>query len=336
MGAIKDALAYFGLTSLTPQDVLFLTGAGISAPDPTGFTLGDELHRLVLENFTSLAPKEVVEVFAKKIPFEQSCEIISQAFSMHPLSHGVNVFWNLVSELLIWRSSQPWKQPNELHRYFREHIQNGGKHITANLDQFIELDEIPYFVITTKAIDADPAVDLSSGILRLYKFHGDCNNDYVGEQGFVLSAIQQGFTANARQAWEQFLDSAKLLVVCGYSGLDRYDVNQYFASLPDARFRARILWIDYAEQALSPVSSSANPDINVILSKFRMSRLLKGRPGDALNDLQLPFSRIANMTRSHLRPECRDHFRCNTAPYATDPDFINCKNQAAAAIAALP
>ena len=74
----------------------------------------------------------------------------------------------MMSELFIFRANEGWKQPNELHAYFREHVRQGGKHITANLDQFIELEELYYSVRTTKQFEDGVPYHEEEGLL--YKF----------------------------------------------------------------------------------------------------------------------------------------------------------------------
>jgi hypothetical protein len=292
---MRTALKHLGINRLNLREVLFITGAGISAPDPTQFPLGAELHRSILQRFTNLLEPRINQAL-HEVPFEASCGAIRDVFRRHPLSHDVDIFWNLVSELFIWRREEAWKQPNELHAHFREHIRNGGIHITANLDQFIEGDELVHSVVTTTSIEEELANLDEQGVL--YKFHGDCTRDGVGEQGFELAPIQNGFSPRVQHAWDTLLNRARLVMVCGYGGLDRYDVNPYFSTKAKASFGASILWLAYGDQPLSPLTSSGSPDIDSILSKFKKSFLLKGRSGDALNELGLGLPEIRTMTRT--------------------------------------
>ncbi len=53
---IDDIESKLGLNirELQANEVLFFTGAGISAASPIDFPLGDELHKLVLKQYTNL------------------------------------------------------------------------------------------------------------------------------------------------------------------------------------------------------------------------------------------------------------------------------------------
>lgn len=305
MAIVSDTLNSIGIRVNRPEKVVFLTGAGISAPDPTQFPLGNELHRLLLKTFTNLSDLQIDS--AIHLQFEKSCESLYSTFQTHQLTHAVNLFWNLLSELFIWRATETWKQPNELHTYFREHIRSGGCHITANIDQFIELDELHYQTFTTKGIDDGEHPENENGFL--YKFHGDCTKDFVGEQGFLFDAISRGFSANVRRVWDDLLGSAELVVVCGYAGLDTFDVTPYFAGKAAGTFRSSVLWVLFGDQPLARVGTSGSPDIEMIVSKFHSGAFLKGRAGDVLNELLPGLSTIHQMTRTgDFRNECRNLF----------------------------
>jgi len=297
MGLVTDTLNSFGLNRVGVRDVLFLTGAGISAPEPTRFFLGRDLHRIVLENFTNLTVPEIDNVLTK-VPFERSCECIDQAFRRHKLSAFVGVFWNLMSELFLWRPQNLWKQPNQLHSYFREHIHQGGSHITANLDQFIELDALFHFVRTTKIFDDDTPLRDEEGIL--YKFHGDFTKDAEGEQGFVFSAIENGFSNTVQGCWDALLNRTRVVVVCGYSGSDIYDVTPYFRSKPNAHFNSCIIWVKHGGPPMRRLTGAGSPDPDMILSKFRERAVLAGRAGDVLNELLPALPRVTYPLKHRL------------------------------------
>ena len=334
MSTVTDALQDLGLPFPNARDILFLTGAGISVPDPTAFPLGPELYQIVLDNFASLSSDDSSRALSA-IPFERSCEIVGNVFRTHPSHEFANVFWELVSELFIWRPNEPWKQSNDLHRFFGEHVRRGGTHITANLDQFIERDDLSHLVRTTKTIEDGARIDPNDGVL--YKFHGDCNIDFVGEQGFVLSAIGNGFSSEVRGAWDALLNRGTLIVVCGYGALDRFDVTPYFSSKASSAFSRGILWVDYADAPAIKSGSAPSADIDMILSKFSRSVILKGRAGDVLNGLAPDLPRIHTMTRTgFFKIECRTMFANTVAAYTSRfTDFQRFRQTAGAAIAAL-
>lgn len=331
MAIVNDTLSSFGLKKVEVPDVLFLTGAGISAPDPTRFFLGAELHKMVLENFTSLTPPEISAVLAK-VPFERSCECIENVFRTHQSSAFVGVFWNLMSELFLWRPTEPWKQPNDLHGYFREHIRQGGSHITANLDQFIEINSLRHSVRTTKMFD--DRIPLRDGEGLLYKFHGDFERDFEGDQGFVYSAIANGFSNTVQGYWDKLLDRPKVVVVCGYSGSDIYDVTPYFRSKPDASFESCIIWVKHGGPPIQRLAAAGPPDADMILSKFREKAVLVGRTGDVLNDVLPGLPRVNIMSRTDpVRGEYTTAFTHTVQAYSTQfADFNDFKRRAGTAI----
>lgn len=222
-----------------------------------------------------------------------------------------------------------------MHRFFREHVRRGGAHITANLDQFIERDELSHLVRTTKTLEDGAKIDPNDGVL--YKFHGDCNIDFVGDQGFVLSAIGSGFSPKVRGAWEVLLNRGILVVVCGYGGLDRFDVTPYFSPKAPNAFGCAILWVDYADAPVTKSGSTPSPDIGMILSKFSRSIVVKGRAGDVLNELAPDLPRVHTMTRTGLfKPEYRTMFANTISAYRSRfTDFQKYRQTAAAAIAAV-
>jgi len=334
MAIVTDTLNGFGLNRVDVRDVLFLTGAGISAPDPTRFFLGAALHKMVLENFTNLTPTEINAVVGK-VPFEKSCECIENVFKTHRLSAFVQVFWNLMSEMFLWRRENHWKQPNELHAFFREHIRQGGCHITANLDQFIETDMLYHAIRTTYMFD--DGIPLRNGEGILYKFHGDFERDFAGGQGFVYSAIANGFSDTVKGYWDTLLDRVKVVVVCGYSGSDIFDVIPYFRLKATAHFRSSIIWVKHGTGTLSRLTGVVSPDIDMILSKFTAMAVLSGKAGDVLNDVLPTLPRVNIMTSTG--PVCADYtetFTRTVDDYSTQyADFADFKQRAGAQISAV-
>lgn len=117
---VLQVLDRFGIGILEPKEILYVTGAGISAPAPTAFPLGGELYELLLRQFSDLSDSEITSVTSPNpsLPFEMSCQRISDTFAAHGLSNNVDILWSLVSELFTWRNGKSWKQANDLHAFF--------------------------------------------------------------------------------------------------------------------------------------------------------------------------------------------------------------------------
>lgn len=331
--ALQTVLGSFGIHSLAPSDVVFLSGAGISVPSPTEYPQGWELHNLLLQVFTDLDDVEIPTATAL-IPFEVACQTIGDVYSHSSLSATVNVFWNLVAELFTYRQEDTWKRPNDLHAYFRAHLRSGGTHITANIDQYIELNEVEHFVRTTRGFEDGQQIDPINP--TLYKFHGDCTVDFIGEQGFQFNAIRHGFSPAVHAVWNTLLSRAKLVVVCGYSGCDKFDVLSFFRAKPMKSIDCCALWLKHSDAAiLQVVGNLGNPEGDMMLSRFRKGAVVEGLTGVALNELLPGMPRILEMRRlgrTYAR-EIRGLLEGAVASYAAGvADFGSLKNVAGTAI----
>jgi hypothetical protein len=223
-------------------------------------------------------------------------------------------------------------QSNDLHAYFRSHLRAGGTHLTANIDQFLELDELSHLVRTTRGFDAGDLIDQFNP--TLYKFHGDCNRDFIGEQGFQFNAIARGFSPIVQKVWDDLLSKASLVVFCGYGGVDQFDVVPYFAAKPAMSINCSALWLQHADQVPVQMGSVGHMPADMMLSKFRLSSVIKGLAGFVLNELLPTMPQIAQMRRiGGYRNEVRQLVQQSVALYAaSSKDFDLLKQAAGAAI----
>lgn len=223
---------------LAPSEVVFLTGAGISADAPTNGPIGNELTARALSH--AFLPGTLEEVrlgyatlgFDKwRVPrLEAVLEIASQV-------HGPQVLDDLLEDLTSAR-------PNELHRFFAEHVLAGGGHLTANFDIAIER--------------ARPGVDV-------LHFHGSLAAGTAG-LGATLSRIERGFTDDVEAQVRNVLQGRRrTLVVAGYSGLDFFDMDQFIAKHADALRNSirHTIWISHDHTAafgeMTAVASTGPP-----------------------------------------------------------------------------
>jgi hypothetical protein len=323
---VEGLIQRWRLGDLSASEVLFLTGAGISNPPPTSFPLGNPLHELLISSFSTISQGEIGALLSLNT-FEQTCDVIFEEGQTWQPDAEVNWFWNLLSDIFIYRPHEAWKQPNDFHNYFCTHIRLGGKHFTANLDQFIELNLMPYQVLTTHTLE-NPDVRLQVnnvvGDAYLYKFHGDCTVDAVHLQGVLHRVIRDGFQANTMQYWSEVLRSVKLVCVCGYGGYDSFDVNRYFGELGEGHFAAKAIWISYAQNKQLEIVPNPHQAASMILSRFSESVVLKGEADELLNILFPGLVPHIRRLPSTLARQYEGLFHVNIHAASGIPGFQGC------------
>ncbi|MCH8491092.1 MAG: hypothetical protein LAT81_14345 [Oceanicaulis sp.] len=291
------------LNSLSPNQVLFITGAGISVASPTSFANGNELHELFLKKFSKLTFSERNRLIDIKFPFEKTCQIIVDSYGIKKIESGENIGWHLISSLFEFSSGK--MNSNNYHEYFRLHLKNGGIHITANIDQFIEEKRLtinPDFQITTtqKEISHNSITRYNSeyeGCL-LYKFHGDVNIDNVGEQGFLLRLIEKGFPDNIKLLWGNLISQQQLVIFVGYGGVDNFDVKKYFCALSSRHFASTsAIWIDYSKNNAIEIKEDFG-DKSTYLEPFNSAIRIECPANLILNNLFKGKFQIQNVHRN--------------------------------------
>lgn len=211
------------------SDVVFLTGAGISADAPSNGPVGPELARRALSYaFLDETMREVARAFeAVEVVPPRSLPRLEAVLDVAVRTHGDKILGELLSDLEL-------AAPNALHAFFRGHASLGGNHLTANFDSLIE----------------DGGADF--GIVH---FHGRmaAGSDKYTDLGATLSRIERGFSADMRTAILRSIAGAspRTLVVVGYSGLDFFDMDPLVVdSGPDlARLLAEVIWVDHDFEA---------------------------------------------------------------------------------------
>lgn len=212
-----------------PESVVFFTGAGVSADAPTNGPIGLELTRRALDHaFLSETLDEIREVYAGVLPngsrelprLEAVLEIAAQV-------HGIAVLEALLADLGS-------ATPNALHRFFREHLRRGGRHVTANFDSLIEFG----------AVDVEPL-----------HFHGalDGSPQQFERLGARLSLLERGFDEAMRSRLRSSLLGTPnvTLVFVGYSGLDFFDVDPFLAEVAAdfAKAHGEVIWMTHDHAA---------------------------------------------------------------------------------------
>lgn len=252
---------------LEPDRVVFLSGAGISADAPTNAPIGNQLTERAFEvGFLPGTMQKILGMHAllgfpdRVVRLEAVLDIVMEA-------HGEAVLDDLVSDLHGGR-------PNELHRFFGQHLALGGRHITANFDNYIET---------------------ACGVDRVLHFHGSLDGPGgIHRLGLRLSGIEKGFDKITRGQLKAVLTARghSILVVVGYSGSDYFDIDPFFAAEATSLIGSidEVVWIEHDRTASQPES------IDLDDPRYRQRRLSKpldtngmptrvvrGRTVDALN-----------------------------------------------------
>ena len=267
-----------------PTEILFISGAGISHADPCSFPLGNELHRILLQYYTDMTNWEI-DLFLtnNNNVFENT---VSTILKFYGNDFSANIFFNVLSELFIFRNIENKKLENDYHKFFRNHIQNGGKHLTVNLDQFIELDGSARIEHFTSNEFLNNPMKFNSEDGYLFKIHGDPITDKIGVQGFLLEVLKNGLPDKIMEFIDNLLNKSKHVVFIGYGGVDIFDINPYFESKPNGFFsNTSALWINYCRNSNIKTRKVLPPIQQLILSKFNSAISVSCSPEIILNKL---------------------------------------------------
>jgi hypothetical protein len=316
--------------TLTERNVLFISGAGISAASPTRFALGDELHRLILNAFSNLNPDQLDIYLGKGLQLEETCQFIIDYFESinQDLETGQNIGWHILSELFSFNN---FSTRNDYHFYFRNHLINGGFHITANIDQLIEtnfLETSRYFdTITTQIIEEENFSIIDDNYSRgvLYKFHGDINSDPVGAQGFLQNIIANGFSNKTKSFWKEIIKNTKLVIFIGYGGCDEFDVELLFEGFRNKEFtNTKAIWLGYGQDSEVEIQTG-NKVSNLYLSPFSSKVSIKCSPEVILNQLFGGRYKIigAHRTPNKVNTRIKKFLEINVCKLIDDNDIIN-------------
>jgi hypothetical protein len=275
-----DLYEHVGLAGSAPATTLCWTGAGVSMDPPSSLPSGVALAQRVLHAFFAAGTAERIAAYYTllKVPARPTPEPISEddprrtrsvprleAALLHAWhAHGDGVF----SALDGFRAVPP----NRLHYFFAQHLHAGGHHLTANFDDLIEraAKELGY---------GSPVVDHFHGALR-------SDRDY-SRLGVLLDRIEPGFSADARERLAHALRSHRLVVVLGYGGVDFFDVDPLFQSLPAGSLSGvRVVWVDHTDVDPRIVAPAGEfPQVGWLRDAGATAVQLEGRSADACSYL---------------------------------------------------
>ncbi len=211
------------LLAASPGRVTFWSGAGISGDRPTQGPLGYALtDRAIAQAFEPEALLDGLRGAYAALCLPRYRPRLESVLDAAAAEHGSGVLDGLLADL----RDPP---PNENHRFFAEHTQQGGRHVTANFDTCIE----------RSGGDQD----------RIVHIHGSFTDaGGVETLGARVGRIEGGFDDHQKKALDDVLAETDLVVVVGYSGLDYFDVDPYWrdASSRELVRARRVVWVNHS------------------------------------------------------------------------------------------
>jgi hypothetical protein len=270
------------LSGLQPEEIAFWSGAGISLSPPTNLKNGVDLTRFVLNWAFDDDPLSVLcGPIVHESPLQRDAS--KGLYGMLDIGrqtrqHGVEYRWIPRLEVILGVASDPWAHgpvaieaaiaemrvaaPNRAHRFFHEHCRRGGSHVTANFDRCIE---------------RSGTEDVSD---RVVHFHGSVD-DPAASLGATFRSIERGLTTGMKNRILGVAQSARCVVIVGYSGLDVFDIAPWFADLAQTETLplsgVRVVWVEYA---------SGSP---VLANEVEAPGVVPGSLGEFLAEESVPW-----------------------------------------------
>ena len=253
-------------THFTAGQTLFISGAGISADAPTNGPLGMTLTRRALSHgFLPNTQDRINETYAALGVNSALRPRLEAVLDVLRNVHGLPELARILADL----SSA---EPNDFHRFFANHLDAGGRHITANFDTLIESR------MATKPN-------------QLVHLHGSfADKGGVDDLGATLTRIEFGFTPQMRRALDRILlnPEVKHIVFVGYSGSDYFDMTPYLRAVATSDgLRGRtITMIKHANKISSIIPPTSElPLIDALRVNDVRLLIIEGRTADIVGTI---------------------------------------------------
>jgi hypothetical protein len=222
------------VSGISPENVCFWTGAGISANKPSNQPLGDSLTQRTVEHFCLPGTWNKLIGYFRQTKMQDAFGYPKNTPRLEAVLESLIQALDL-GVLNILDSSYNAK-PNLLHYFFAKHLAGGGIHITANFDNCIE-NALRYLGSYDKVqiINSFESFRISSWGLSnsLIHIHGryDQRQDSLKHLGVRIRNIASGFPEVLKDMVTSLLCRESYLIFVGYSGRDYFDVNPFFSEL---------------------------------------------------------------------------------------------------------
>jgi hypothetical protein len=222
------------LTGLEPGQVVFWSGAGISADAPTHGPLGNTLTRRALAAYFEDEVYDTLQELYRRIDapnaaYRPRLETVLDVAVGH---YGLDILADALSDLVA-------AVPNANHAFFGAHAAAGGHHVTANFDTCVE----------RAGANVDGRVFHIHGSLRE---PGQPGQSALATLGARLGLLENGFPEETAARLDDLLGSAavRAVVFVGYSGSDFFDVTPYFRRRGARLLAGRtVVWLTYSPTA---------------------------------------------------------------------------------------
>ncbi len=240
--------AVINLQKYRPNDVLFWTGAGISIDPPSCLPSGYRLTKDIVDAFCLETTWNTIEWYLSSAKIKDAS---GQIKKIPRLESILGCIVSILGYNFLARFKDLFNPaPNFFHHFFAYHIKSGGKHVTLNLDIGIENaleKDYPgtyYKILTQEEFRHSSIGEKYPYILHL---HGSQRNDSRG-LGLTIENISKGLLPNTKDFLINQLRSSRLLVFCGYSGSDFFDVNPFFLEMNHKGITfpsLKVVWVNH-------------------------------------------------------------------------------------------
>lgn len=259
------------------DELVVFSGAGISQEHPTHAPSGVQLMKSAIKNF--FIPQTLDEMSDAYASIRAVTGEPESLFRGRPRLEAVLDVVNDVygPEALAYLTPYFTARPsNRVHAMLGAHLDQGGRHVTANFDRFVEHVASPHA----------PEIN---------HFHGEVETDSDALPfGARLGAIEHGFdtTERARLLEPLSSPSTRCIAFIGYSFSDYFDVTPAVVSAIQAGALddKTVIWLDFDHTLSEPTVVAAEPsDRRGIIGAARARGVavvaIAGWSGDALFEL---------------------------------------------------
>ena len=282
---------------LAPREVVFWSGAGISTDLPTCAPLGEELtHRALAYGFEPTCLDHIVKLYRDlRVAERRDLPRLETVLDVVRRILGLDALVDVLSDL----RSPP---PNNLHRFFAQHLEVGGRHITANFDDCIERSGAP------------------ASVGEVTHFHGSFAADPSGAGlGATLGNVQSGFPTAMVNRLRSAVTPADVaaVVFIGYSGYDTFDVAPFLRALAPSRELdgKTVVWVRFRRSGDDLVTVSDVSPVARVADSLQLLAAAGARCFEVHGDPRAilePFAQRWGFVTAGLMPpppQCRSDWR---------------------------
>lgn len=274
-GLTVSQRAVAALASVRPNQVAFISGAGISMDSPTGNPSGLALTLEAIHRFFEADTAENLTRIYSSLEMDRRVPRLEVV-----LASIYDVYGGVALEQFLEPLSAA--QPNPLHQFFADHLKLGGFHATANFDDLIE--------------------QCGNGPYRQpFHFHGRLHFDSPDDLGARFEVIELGFSTEVMTRFDSILSdpNVECVVFVGYSGQDFYDATPFLSNRLGSDSKS-VMWIHHEGSPLARGSllESLMNAREVLLAECHTGELLR----EVAGAWQIPWAPTIAQRPDRLSP----------------------------------